>query len=282
MHVMRTDQGMTLQGESSALPPATGSSKLNVGKTERIISVIGGVALGAFGIRNIKTRSGKAMALASLFLLKRGTTGYCEVNSLLHRNTAGRKASAMEVTGTFTINKPRSEVYAFWRNLENLPKFMKHLDEVKVIDERRSQWKARVPGGVGTISWEAVLQEEGENNYLSWSSLPGSTIDNAGEVQFKDAPGNRGTEIRASISYRLPAGDLGSLAGKLINPVVEQLVKEDLRRFKNIMETGEIPTVEGQPSGRSTDTAKAKKTEAEQTQENKGVQNYESSVLERH
>jgi uncharacterized membrane protein len=215
------------------------------------------------------------MTLAGGYLVSRGLSGYCALNNVIGRNTAIKKASAMEVRGTFTINKPRNEVFAFWRNLENLPRFMKHLEEVRVIDERRSAWKARIPGGIGTVSWEATLESEEPNSHLSWCSLPGSTIDNAGEVTFTDAPGNQGTEIRACVSYRLPAGQVGSIAGKLFNPVVEQLLQEDLRRFKQIMETGEIPTTAGQPSGRSSD----RQSGSVRGQEG---QHHESPVLERH
>lgn len=172
--------------------------------------------------------------------MKRGVTGYCEVNHLLKRNTAHKKAAAMEVKATFTINKPREEVFSFWRNFENLPNFMKHLHSVEVLDEKRSSWSARLPGGVGVISWEAVIDDEAENSLISWTSLPGSKIDNAGVIRFSDAPRNEGTEIHAHISYRLPAGDLGSVAGKLFNPLVESMIREDLRRFKSLLETGEI------------------------------------------
>jgi len=117
---------------------------------------------------------------------------------------------------------------------------MKHLEDVEVLDERRSSWTARIPGGLGKISWEAVIQEEVPNSVISWSSLPGSTIDNAGEVRFVDSPSAEGTVVHACISYRLPAGDIGGLAGKLINPVVEGMIRQDLRRFKSLLETGEI------------------------------------------
>jgi uncharacterized membrane protein len=228
------------EGLTSSIPPATGSSKLNVGNTERILSVIGGTALSVISVRKWNTTYGKALGLIGAMLLKRGVTGYCEVNNALKRNTAHKKASAMEVKAIFTINKPREEVYSFWRNFENLPRFMKHLEDVEVVDERRSSWSARIPGGVGKISWEAVIQEEVPGSLISWSSLPGSTVDNAGEVRFTDSTLGAGTEVRATISYRLPAGDVGGIAGKLFNPLVEGMIKEDLRRFKSLMETGEI------------------------------------------
>lgn len=242
----------------SALPPATGSSIINIGTTERIASVVSGGILATLGFKNVGERNGMVMALAGGYLLVRGLTGFCAISKVLNRNTAMKKAPAIEVTGTFTINKPREEVYAYWRNLENLPGFMQHLEDVEVLDERKSHWKARIPGGLGTVSWEAEITADEPGSYIAWSSLPNSAVDNAGEVRFLDAPGNRGTEVYAEITYRLPAGDVGSLVGKLFNPVVEQLVREDIRRFKNIMETGETPTAEGQPAARKGDKAKAR------------------------
>ena len=265
------------QNLTSVLPPATGSSNLNVGASERIISVLGGAALTFWGMKKFPRANSISLTLAGGYLLARGVSGYCPVSSLLNRNTYNKKARAMEITGTFTINRPRAEVYSYWRNLENLPRFMKHLEEVVAIDDKRSTWKARIPGGVGTIRWEAEIIEDQENDYICWCSLPHSTLDNAGEIRFSDAPGNRGTEIHATISYRLPAGDAGSIVGKLFNPLVEQLVKEDLRRFKNIMETGEIPTTEGQPSGRARDIEKAEERQKEAKQNH-----YESAMLERY
>jgi uncharacterized membrane protein len=234
------------EAQASALPPATGSSKLNVGKTERILSVVAGTVLATLAIRSLQRTSGKTMGGISLFLLKRGVTGYCEVNTLLKRNTVEKKASAIEANVTFTINKPREEVYAFWRNFENLPRFMHHLKDVEVLDEKTSSWTAKLAGGLGTVSWQAVLEEEAVNSFLSWSSLSGSSIDNAGEVRFIDARGNEGTEVQAKISYRLPAGDLGTLAGKMVNPVVENMIREDLRRLKNLLEKGEAAAIEAQ------------------------------------
>lgn len=264
---------------SSAIPPATGSSIINIGATERIVSVLGGSALAALGFRSIRERNGMVMALAGGYLVMRGLTGFCAINKLLNRNTHVKKASAIEVTGTFTINKSREEVYAYWRNLENLPGFMKHLEDVDVLDDRRSSWKARIPGGIGTISWEAEITEDEPGSYLAWCSLPGSVIDNAGEVRFADAPGNSGTEVRAEITYRLPAGDVGSAVGKLFSPVVEQIVREDIRRFKDIMESGELSVMEDRLSMGERD--KGKVGTSKRTSANKPDQDYESTMLER-
>jgi uncharacterized membrane protein len=224
----------------SALPPATGSSNINLTPSERVVSTFGGAALAVIGLRNIGSLAGITTFLSGGYLLARGLSGYCAITNSLNRQSS-KQASAMEATGTFIINKPRSDVYAFWRKLENLPKFMQHLEEVKELDDARSKWTAKIPGGVGHVSWDAQIVEDISGELISWSSMPGSTIDNAGEVRFKDAPGNKGTEIRTTITYRLPGGDIGSVAGKLFNPAVENMMREDLRSFQRLLETGETP-----------------------------------------
>ncbi len=230
-------------GELNAvqLPPATGSSVINISFGERIASVLGGLALASLAMRNLKQPKNIAMLLSGGYLVVRGATGYCALNTRLQRNTIYKRASAIQISNVLTINRPRSEVYAFWRKLENLPRFMKHLADVTQIDETRSHWTAAMPRGLGRISWEAEITDDRPDEYIAWQSLPGSLIDNAGSVVFRDAAGIEGTEVRAVISYRLPAGDAGALAAKLINPVAEQLIRKDLLRFKTILETGKVP-----------------------------------------
>lgn len=239
------------EAAASALPPATGSTNINVSSSERIVSALGGSALAVWGMRNLNSAAGLTMMLSGAYLLMRGLSGYCAINQMVGRNTAEtpRKASAIEAKVTFTINKPRQEVYTFWRKLENLPQFMQHLEKVTELDDKRSTWSAKIPGAekipgnLATVSWEAEIVEDVRGEHIAWSSMPGSTIDNAGEVKFKDAPDNS-TEIMACISYRLPAGDLGSIAAKLFNPAVEKMMQDDLRSFKALMETGKVPAKE--------------------------------------
>jgi uncharacterized membrane protein len=234
------------QKSSSMLPPSTGSANINVDPAERIVSVLAGTALAMYGLRHLGSLGGVALTITGGLLLSRGITGYCMVNNALGRNTANRKTSAMEAKGRFLINKPRAEVYAYWRRLENLPLFMKHLENVTVEDGIRSTWRAQVPGNLGSVSWEAVITEDRPGELLSWASLPGSTVDNAGEVKFNDGPAGEGTEIQVSLSYRLPAGDVGTIAGKLFSPFVENMINDDIKRFKSIIETGEMPSNEPQ------------------------------------
>ncbi len=247
-------------GELNAvqLPPATGSSVINISTGERIVSVLGGLTLVSVAVRNMKNPRSILMLLGGGYLMVRGATGYCSLNKRLQRNTVYKKASAIQISNTVTIDKPRSEVYAFWRKLENLPRFMRHLANVMQIDEKRSHWTAVMPRGLGRISWQAEITDDRPDEYIAWESLPGSLIDNAGSVVFRDATVGEGTEVTAVISYRLPAGDAGALAAKLINPVAEQLIRGDLRRFKSIIETGKVPPEEDKFSGRLKDRIRAK------------------------
>jgi uncharacterized membrane protein len=231
---------MNAGAESSAIAPATGSSTINVGTSERIISSLGGAALTVMALRDLRSPAGVSMLLTGGFLLVRGLTGYCTVNNALGRNTAHRQGSPVEVKTTVSLNKPRAEVYSFWRKLENLPRFMKHLETVEEIDQTRSRWTAKGPAGVGSVSWEAEIVEDHANEFISWQSLPGSTVDNAGQVRFEDSP--NGTDIKVQITYRLPAGDVGGVAAKLFSPMAEKMMKDDVRSLKHVMETGEVST----------------------------------------
>jgi uncharacterized membrane protein len=223
--------------EVSAIPPATGTSSVNVGDTERIVSTLGGAALAIMGLRDMKSPSGVSMLLAGGFLLVRGLSGYCAVNNAIGRNTARKAGSPVEVKTSVSLNKPASEVYSFWRKLENLPRFMKHLEKVEEIDQTRSKWTAKGPAGVGTVSWEAEIVEDHQNEFISWRSLPGSTVDNAGQVRFRNTPA--GTEIKVQMTYRLPAGDVGGVAAKLFSPMAEKMMRDDIRDLKKVLESGE-------------------------------------------
>jgi uncharacterized membrane protein len=164
----------------------------------------------------------------------------------IERRTNGAPAARRPSTGgrvhvveTVTIKRPRHEVYGFWHNFENLPRFMAHLESVQVLDEKRSHWKAKAPADT-TVEWDAETIEDRPNELISWRSLPGSEIPNSGTVQFKDAPGNRGTEVRVELEYQPPGGKIGALFAKLFGEEPKQQVKGDLRRFKQVLEIGEI------------------------------------------
>ena len=228
---------MSMDAESSAVPPSTGTGSINVGTAERIISALGGAALTAMALRDLKSPSGVSMLLTGGFLLVRGISGYCAVNNAVGRNSVHKQGSPVEVKTTVSLNKSPAEVYAFWRKLENLPRFMRHLEHVEELDQTRSRWTAKGPAGVGTVSWEAEILEDHQNEFISWSSLPGSTVDNAGQVRFIKTP--TGTDIKVQITYRLPAGDVGGVAAKLFSPMAEKMMRDDIRDLKNVMETGD-------------------------------------------
>jgi uncharacterized membrane protein len=223
---------------------------VNVGQNERLLSVAGGLALAYAGLRKMSP-GGVLMALTGGALIFRGITGFCPVNVSMDRNTAEADGThdGIDLDTTITIQQPREEVYRHWRHLENLPQFMHHLSDVRQLDARRSHWIAPVPKTDTEIEWDAELVAEEENRRLAWRSVDDAVVDNAGEVSFDDAPGGRGTEVHVRLSYRPPAGLAGKGMAKLLNPVFEQMIKEDLRRFKHVMEAGEIPTTEGQPAG---------------------------------
>ena len=155
----------------------------------------------------------------------------------------------INVKCNFTVNKNRADVYAFWRRLENLPLFMRHITSVEEFDEKTSRWKAAIPGNLGTITWISEIVED-KDYFIGWRSIEGSDIFNAGKVEFNDAPNGQGTEIQVAVSYKAPGGAFGTQVGKLLNPVFENFVREDIRNFKQFIESGEVPTIDGQPSGR--------------------------------
>jgi uncharacterized membrane protein len=140
---------------------------------------------------------------------------------------------------SITINRQPEEVYHFWRNFENLPRFMSHLESVQVIDERRSRWEAVAPAGM-TVEWEAQIIEDRPNELIAWHSLEGSDIENSGSVRFATAPGGRGTEVKVSLLYNPPGGAVGAGIAKLFGEEPEQQIKGDLKRLKQVMETGEV------------------------------------------
>ena len=140
---------------------------------------------------------------------------------------------------SITVGKPVEEVYAFWRNFENFPQFMRHLVSVTDIGGNRSHWVAKGPAG-REFQWEAVITEERENELISWKSTEGADVSNRGTVSFRPAPGGRGTEVRVELQYDPPGGKLGSKVAMLWREEPGQQVADDLRHFKQVMELGEI------------------------------------------
>jgi uncharacterized membrane protein len=154
-----------------------------------------------------------------------------------------------------TIGRPLAEVYSFWRDLENLPRFMNHLKSVTVLDDKRSHWVAKGPAG-SEVQWDAEIIDEKPNELIAWKSLPGATVENAGSVRFEPATGNRGTVVRVKLQYQPPAGVVGATIAKLFGEAPEKQIPVDLLRVKQLLETGEIARTEGQPAGRPKSTSR--------------------------
>jgi uncharacterized membrane protein len=148
-------------------------------------------------------------------------------------------AKGIRVKTAITVARPVGEVYGFWRNFENLPRFMSHLETVEVLDERQSHWTAIGPAGM-KLEWDAEMVEDRPNELISWRSLPGGHVDTAGYVRFRPAPGNRGTEIVVEMRYDPPGGVLGASIAKLFGESGQEVVTRDLQAFKNVLEVGEV------------------------------------------
>lgn len=217
----------------------------NVGGGERLISMALGGLLAARGVRR-GSIGGLLTACTGGYLMYRGWSGHCAVYERLGVRTSN---GPIEVHESVTVNRPVHELYSFWRNLENLPEVMGHLDEVKVIDSKRSHWGAIAPGAI-KVEWDAEITDERENEYIAWRSLPYSDIDAEGLVEFRKAPGARGTELRLHMVYNLPGGASPAVK-KLLGTISFRQLREELRNFKQIMEAGETPTTKGQARGRA-------------------------------
>ena len=227
--------------------PEQGTNIVNVGWNERLVSAgFGGYLLGA-GIKNLgrKPLKGLIQTLLGTYFLYRGSSGNCMLYTALGKEGDAHHADSVNIRTSMIVNKPRQEVYQFWRRLENLPRFMKHLLTVKEIDGKRSHWEAVLPGSIATLKWDAEIVKEMPDQLIGWQSVANSTIENAGKVEFRDAP-DGGTELDIIISYRPPAGDLGAGIAKLFNPLFRKVVTEDVKNFKHYIENLDVETYVGQ------------------------------------
>ena len=239
----------------------------NVGEIERILSVLGGSALAAAALRR-RGAAGVALALVGAELVRRGVTGRSILYETLGVSTArdgrplstrrtphdlaGRAATvdareAIKVEQSITVSAPAEKLYAFWRDFRNHPRFMKHLEHVELVDDKRSRWTMRLPMG-RAIRWDSEVINDIPNQLIAWKAVGESDLAHAGSVHFRPAAAHRGTEVRMVMDYEPILGRPGHLVAKLLRVSPEQLIREDLQRFKQLMETGEIVTTEGQPT----------------------------------
>lgn len=229
------------------------TSSVNIGEIERLASAIAGGALAVYGLKK-RSAGGLCLTLAGTALLHRGVTGHCNTYQLLGITTNNTSSNTAEVARdvhvekAIVIDKSPEELFSFWRRFENLPRFMKHLKSVSCSGLNSSHWEAEGPGGK-LVEWDAEIYNEKPNELIAWRSLEGADIVNAGSVRFKSL-GVRGTEVRVVLNYNVPGGKVSALLAKLFGSEPGQMIADDLRRLKQILETGEAATTEGQTSGR--------------------------------
>lgn len=214
------------------------------GDLERWASLLGGGALVLMGLRE-RSLKGVLTAVAGGGLLYQGATRNSTLSQI--QDAVGID-SAIRVEKTATINRPASELYAVWRDFTNLPRFMRHLKSVTMLDDRRSHWVANAPLGTD-VAWDAEVITDEPDHLIAWTSLPGADIENSGFVRFQPATGGRGTEVKVVMEYNPPGGGLTAALARLFGEEPELQIGDDLSRFKQLMETGEIATNEGQPRG---------------------------------
>lgn len=221
----------------------------NVGEGERYGSILGGLSLILAGFAR-RGSSGVLMGVLGALLVRRGITGQCALYQSL--GVSGAKSErpgvpdnvGMKLEQSIVINRPREEIYAFWRHLPNLALVMKHIERINLLDERRSHWVVLTPRG-RRVEWDAVIINEHPNEMIAWESLPGAKIENAGTVRFEPEPHGKGTVVRVKLEYNPPGGLLGRLTGSLFGERAALEIKEDLAQFKKMMESGEMAEKQG-------------------------------------
>jgi uncharacterized membrane protein len=231
---------------------ATSRPYVNVGQAERLASVLGGGLLAAYGLSR-GGLGGLALAAVGGGLIYRGATGHCGLYGALNMSTAGRGPATGVPAGAgsrldeaVTIDRPPGALYLYWRNFENLPRFMPGLRSV-TVEGNRSRWTVVAPLGA-SVTWEAEIINDKEGELIAWRSLPGSQVDTAGSVHFRRAPNGAGTEVTVEMKYNPPAGKVGDAAAWLCGDDGRRQVREALRAFKRLMEGGQRPAVAGRPT----------------------------------
>ena len=225
----------------------------NVSKNERVVSLAAGSIVAMLGVGR-RDLTGLLITGVGAGLIYRGATGHCHMYKALGVDTStaagSSRSSRAHTAQSFAIKRSAEELYSYWRRLENLPNIMTHLESVRAVDDRRSHWVAKAPRiAGGRIQWDAEITQDDPNRRIAWRSLPGAGIENSGSVEFIPLPNDRGTAVRVVMDYAPPAGQLTMTVAKLLGQSPEGQIREDLRKFKRVMELGEVPTIDGQPHG---------------------------------
>jgi uncharacterized membrane protein len=218
----------------------------NISDVEKWLSLAAGGGLLIYGLARFRRRGGWLLAAVGSALVERGATGHCRIYEALNVNTAGTGEDTRRALGgpagviveeAVVIHRPVEELYRFWRNLENLPRFMRHLESVERITDTLSRWRATGPGGT-SVEWTAEVINEVANKVIGWRSIEGSDVVSAGSVNFEElAPGQ--TRVRVRMQYSPPGGKVGAALARLLGRDAGTEIREDLDRFKQLIETGE-------------------------------------------
>jgi uncharacterized membrane protein len=243
--VVQSERRAIQSEEQSMLSACCAGGPVNVGSSERVISLLGGGVLLAYGLSRGGI-SGLGVGLIGGALAYRGWTGHCHTYDALGISTADHNEQTSIPSGQgikfehgVLIQKPADELYRFWRKLDNLPRVMRHLVAVQDLGNKRSRWTAKGP--TGNVQWEAEIITERPGEMIGWRSLEGSTVDTAGSVHFHEQQHGRGTEVRVVLSYNPPAGRVGHALAWLTGSEPGREIREDLQNFKRMMETT-LPT----------------------------------------
>jgi uncharacterized membrane protein len=227
---------VTLKQEDDQAPATNETNDTNLKWPERYASVIGGVLLGYSGIKHLFKNPWEAVVKigAGGYLINRGVTGYCVLYDQLDKYVAS--PVNINIRSSFIIHKPRHEVYAFWRRFDNLPLFMKHIKKVELLDNDRSRWYLKLPIGVANVRWLAEVVKDEPNTMIGWSSVPGSIVETAGKVRFRDTDNADETRVDVVITYQPPAGTVGAKIARVFNPIFKRMVERDVQNFKHYMD----------------------------------------------
>ena len=215
-------------------------NKQNVGTNERWASGVGGSALALWGLRRASL-PGLLIAAVGAAIAWRGVSGWCSLYGALGIDRAGGDGTVgnlgVKIDRSVVAAAPPERLYHFWRNFDNLPRIMSHLDRVEVLSETRSRWHAEVPGGI-PISWEAEIINDQPRQLIAWRTVPGSIVSHAGSVRF--TPAGSGTRIDVSLQYDPPGGTLAHTIASFIGADAGRLLEHDLQEFKQALESGRL------------------------------------------
>ena len=239
--------------ESRELDAIRSELSVNVPSAERIGSAAAGFALMAYGLSR-RSIPGMLMTLGGAALLLRGATGHCMAYERLGINSRRLNAESgvpgnkgIKVVHTTLVHRPPREVYRYWRDLRNLARFMEHVESVEELDAVHSRWVVKGPAGT-RLEWQARILTDHKDKLISWESLPGAEVENAGSVRFEPVRGGAATHVKVALQYQPPAGALGAVIAKFFGEAPDQQLVSDLTRFKTILEEMRIESANDRPS----------------------------------